>query len=104
MKKLIWIIPFLFLCGCAGARCRVCVHTVDTPVSCSGCVMDSAGRPHQVRPNEIVSHFKMAKTSTSMLWTLVPLGGREWDLSPELNSKILAASGNAVVNVTVHAT
>ena len=66
--------------------------------------MDSAGRPHQVRPNEIVSHFKLAKTSTSMLWTIVPLSGREWDLSPELNSKIQAASGNAVVNVTVHAT
>jgi len=96
--------PLLLLCGCAGARCRITARTVESPVSCTGCVFDPQGRPHQTRPDELVSHFTLAKAHYAMLWTAVPLNSKEWDLSEELNSKIRAASGNAVVNVTIHAT
>ena len=39
-----------------------------------------------------------------MLWKAVPLNSKDWDVSDQLNNKLAAASGNAVINLTVHAT
>jgi hypothetical protein len=103
MKNFIWMIPALLLCGCAGSRCQLAVHSVNAPISCTPCVLNASGQIHQVRPNEIVKHFELTKSNWSMLWTIVPLNHRQWDPSPEINAKLQAAGGNAVANVTVHA-
>ncbi len=104
IKFLCWTLSVVLLCGCAGSRCRVAARSVQPPVSCTSAVMDSSGHVRKVRPGEVAGHFSVTKSNWSMFWTALPLSQREWDLSPELNAKLLQFSGNAVVNLTVRAT
>jgi len=104
MKTLIWMVPVVLLCSCAGSRCRVTALSVEQPVSCTACVLDSAGRIRAAKPNEVVSHFVLSRHQWSMLYRAVPLSQKEWDISPELKAKLEESSGNAIVNVRVSAT
>jgi hypothetical protein len=97
------MIPALLLCGCAGSRCHLAARSVQSPVSCTPAVLDSAGRLRKAQPNELVGHFVFDRSNWSMLWKAIPLNQTEWDLSPQLNAKLREFSGNAVVNLTVRA-
>jgi len=104
MKILLWILPAVLLSGCAGSRCRVTARSIQQPVSCTPCVLDSAGRIRKAQPNEVVKHFVLTKSNWSMLWKAIPLSHREWDVSQEIEAKLRESSGNAVVNLTLRAT
>jgi hypothetical protein len=101
MKRLMWTLPLLVLCGCAGAKCKLSARSVEPPVSCTPCVFDATGRIHEAATNEIVSHFTLTKTKWTVFWKSVPLGGEDWDISPELNAQLSRTRGNAIVNVMV---
>jgi hypothetical protein len=103
MKTLLWILPVVLLAGCAGSRCRLTARSVQQPVSCTPCVLDSAGRVRKAQPSEVVNHFVLTKSNWSMLWKALPLSQREWDASQELDAKLRESSGNAIVNLTVRA-
>lgn len=103
MKNLIFILCAVLLSGCAGARCRVTMHSVQPPVSCTPCVFDASGKICTAKTQEIVRHIKFSKYNWSMLWTSIPLNKRDWDISPEINEDLQETPGNAVVNVTVRA-
>lgn len=103
MKKLLWILPVaLLFVGCAGGRCHVTARTIEQPVSFTPCVLDSQGKVRQVKSEEIVGHFAISKTKWTMLYTAIPLGGKDWDISDELKARIQQVSGNSAVNVVVH--
>lgn len=48
--------------------------------------------------------FQLELWQWSMLWSMLPLNGREFDLSEALTEEIRAAGGEAIVNleVTLH--
>ena len=93
----------MLLTGCAGGHCYVTARSVPQPVSCTPYVFDASGNIRQVQPREIVKHVVLKKNSWSMLWKTVPLNGRKWDISNDLNARLQQTSGNAIVNVTVTA-
>ena len=103
MKNLVLILGAALLCGCAGAHCRVSAHSVQPPVSCTGCVFDASGKIRTAKPQELVRHIEFSRHNWSMFWTGVPLNQRDWDISPEINANLRQTPGNAVVNVTLRA-
>lgn len=91
------------LTGCAGANCRITANAVPQPVSCTPCVYDASGNIVKTTPDEVVRHITFSKYKWTMLWMSVPLDGKNWDISTNLNEILQKTPGDAVVNVTVTA-
>ena len=93
----------MLLTGCAGGICKVTANSVAQPVSCTARVFDASGRIVEAQPNQVVQHVTMDRSKWTVLWEILPLNGRKWDISNELNAMLKKTPGNAVVNLTVTA-
>ncbi len=93
----------LSLYGCAGGRATITANAIGPPVSFTNYVFTSTGQMRAAKPNEIVQHFKISKTTWTMFYRAITLGQKEWDVSAQLQEKLQQASGNAIVNLTVTA-
>jgi hypothetical protein len=97
------ILIFSFF-SCAGAKCTVQATQVTQPVSYTSCVLNKEGRIIKVNEQQIVKHFKIQKEFWTMLYKLVKLTDKDWDISEELKKQLAESNGNAIVNVTVSLT
>ncbi len=88
------------LAGCAGARVHITAANAHYPVSMSPVVRDMAGLLHDERSLQQTGRFKTENTSLGFVYSgLAP--GSPYDISSEIDRQVLAAAGEAVVNLTV---
>ena len=93
----------LLLSACAGARCRITASSIQEPVSFTSYLYDDQGELKKIGEEDIVRHFEFQKRNWSMLWRLVDLSDRNWDISDRLKSEIEMDGGEAIVNLRVTA-
>lgn len=93
----------LLLSACSGARCRITASSIQEPVSFTSYLYDDQGKLKNMGKEDIVRHFEFEKRNWSMLWRLVDLSDRSWDISDLLKSEIEIDGGEAIVNLRVTA-
>lgn len=91
----------VFCSSCTMVNCRIEAENVEKPLSYTPCVYDSKGRVIECSEKNIIEHFKTKKRVWAILWGTVNFSGKEWDISEEMENKILKADGDAIVNMTV---
>ena len=89
--------------GCAGGRAVIHADGAGVPVSLSQSFFDASGNVVGPDRQETLEHFAISLSRWSVLWRIIPLNSRRIDLSADLDRRVAAASGDAVVNLTVTA-
>ena len=88
---------FVALCGCAGGRHQLHFDTVEVPVSLSASVLDQSGMIAPRSRQNFKGRFEGEYVGWSILWTFVPM--TRIDLSEDINARVAALGGNAVVRL-----
>jgi hypothetical protein len=86
--------------GCAGARIRLTAERARYPLSLSPAVRDAGGHLYDARTLVKVGWLDIRKTTTGVVYSSLALPATR-DFSDEINAQIAAASGEAVVGLTV---
>lgn len=89
----------LLLCGCAGGSVLVKAPNIDYPVSATQAVFDTNGNIVIPAEHQKLGHFSFGWKNWTIMWTAIPLTGREQDISDLLAHEIESRSGNAIVNL-----
>lgn len=86
-----------------GTRSYVVAPKSQYPISLSSAVRDEAGEVVPVSRLQKLGTFKHDYNTCSMIWTIIPLGGRTRDISKAVNEQIAEREGEAIINLRVEA-
>lgn len=90
------------LSGCwMGTRSYVEAEDSLFPVSMGGAVYDEAGKPVSENELEKMRTFKVGYRTCNMLFSLLPLWNRTYDIGDDVNEQVKTYGGEAVTNLSV---
>ena len=96
----LFLLGALGIWGCAGARVAVTADRARYPLSFSPVVRDQSGRPYDARTLVKVGWLDVRKTTPGFVYSALTVPPTR-DFSDEINARVAAAGGEAVVDVTV---
>lgn len=90
------------LSGCwMGTRSYVEAEDSLYPVSMGGAVYDEQGKPLSEASLEKLRTFKVGYRTCNMLFSLLPLWNRTYDIGDDVNEQVKQYGGEAVTNLSV---
>jgi hypothetical protein len=90
--------------GCSGAWAHVRADNAKYVISMSDGIRGPDGKILPENQVQSIGEFEASTKKWTMLWRIIPLGTRTFDISDDVNEQVAKAGGNAITNLEVKAT